>query len=257
MTSVTEQFSKFRAELDAKHDKYEAIVKISRDITVESKRTIFLLHRVDILNTDPHSREGVIGEVEIKVSSLSKKWYNLATELKNTDPRMFLRAYSPGLQEYIEAMALLHYLRSESKFKIESIRQCLIPLHVIKSHLSFMCENSSDSMAVSIPPVEFLLGIADTTGEIMRLCINAAAKATSPSSKNQVFKLCAFIRVLYEMFTTFPTIVNDPYARKNLHAKLDVMRSSLQKVEECCYQLGIRDSEFLDYALRQPSNSEE
>ena len=36
----------FQQELDARHDKYERLVKLSRDITVESKRTIFLLHRI-------------------------------------------------------------------------------------------------------------------------------------------------------------------------------------------------------------------
>lgn len=37
-------FRKFAAELDTKHDKHERIVKISRDITIESKRLIFSLH---------------------------------------------------------------------------------------------------------------------------------------------------------------------------------------------------------------------
>ena len=36
----------FLRELDSKHDKHERIFKLSRDITVESKRTIFLLHRI-------------------------------------------------------------------------------------------------------------------------------------------------------------------------------------------------------------------
>lgn len=40
----------FQQELDTKHDKYERLVKISRDITIESKRTIFLLHRVTRLS---------------------------------------------------------------------------------------------------------------------------------------------------------------------------------------------------------------
>lgn len=35
----------FQLELDTRHDKYERLVKLSRDITIESKRTIFLLHR--------------------------------------------------------------------------------------------------------------------------------------------------------------------------------------------------------------------
>ena len=33
--------------LDEKHDKHERIVKLSRDITIESKRVIFLLHRIN------------------------------------------------------------------------------------------------------------------------------------------------------------------------------------------------------------------
>jgi predicted translin family RNA/ssDNA-binding protein len=32
--------------LDARHDQHERIFKLSRDITIESKRAIFLLHRI-------------------------------------------------------------------------------------------------------------------------------------------------------------------------------------------------------------------
>ena len=38
-------FIGFRADLDAHQDKYERLVKISRDITIISKRIIFNLHR--------------------------------------------------------------------------------------------------------------------------------------------------------------------------------------------------------------------
>jgi predicted translin family RNA/ssDNA-binding protein len=31
--------------VDERHDRHERIVKISRDITIESKRIIFVLHR--------------------------------------------------------------------------------------------------------------------------------------------------------------------------------------------------------------------
>lgn len=43
---VIQMFKGFQLELDQKHDKYERIVKLSRDITIESKRAIFMLHRV-------------------------------------------------------------------------------------------------------------------------------------------------------------------------------------------------------------------
>lgn len=39
-------FMTYQNELDAKYDKYERLIKKSRDLTIESKRIIFLLHRV-------------------------------------------------------------------------------------------------------------------------------------------------------------------------------------------------------------------
>jgi len=44
--TISPIFRLFQAELDGKHDKYERLVKLSRDITVVSKRIIFSLHRV-------------------------------------------------------------------------------------------------------------------------------------------------------------------------------------------------------------------
>jgi len=40
-------FRLFQTELDRRHDKHERLVKLSRDITVASKRIIFSLHRVN------------------------------------------------------------------------------------------------------------------------------------------------------------------------------------------------------------------
>lgn len=37
-------FKQCSKELDDKHNRYERIVKFGRDITIESKRIIFLLH---------------------------------------------------------------------------------------------------------------------------------------------------------------------------------------------------------------------
>lgn len=44
---VIVMFKQYAAELDQKHDRYERIVKTGRDITIESKRIIFLLHNTD------------------------------------------------------------------------------------------------------------------------------------------------------------------------------------------------------------------
>ena len=42
---VIKAFRGYQTELDTKHDRHERIVKLSRDITIESKRVIFLLQR--------------------------------------------------------------------------------------------------------------------------------------------------------------------------------------------------------------------
>lgn len=42
-------FMDYGKQLDERHDRYERIVKLGRDVTIESKRIIFLLHNV---NTD-------------------------------------------------------------------------------------------------------------------------------------------------------------------------------------------------------------
>lgn len=45
--AVVMSFRQYAKELDDKHDRYERIIKHSRDITIESKRIIFLLHTID------------------------------------------------------------------------------------------------------------------------------------------------------------------------------------------------------------------
>lgn len=43
---IIKSFRIFQIELDSRNDRYERIVKLSRDITIESKRIIFLLQRI-------------------------------------------------------------------------------------------------------------------------------------------------------------------------------------------------------------------
>lgn len=252
-SSVATQFHGYRKELDTKYDKWERIVKLSRDITIESKRLIFHLHRIDINNNDVKAK--TLDAAQEKVSAISSKWRALGAELRGEDHHAYLRAYSPGLQEYIEALAFLHYFKSDSENESP-----LLPLEAVRQNLSFeqsldsQSEDASSSrlLEVSVPVTEYLLGIADTTGELMRLCINSATKAISKESRAKVFRLCSFVRTLYGMFVSFSSLTADRSGKKNaLENKLSVMRSSLQKVEDTCYALEIRAQEFPEHVLRE------
>lgn len=93
------QFLNFQHELDFRHDKHERLVKCSRDITIESKRAIFLLHRVISAWLSPDDAESILREGENRLAAIRiDHWSRIGQELDGEDPFQFLRAYSPGLQ---------------------------------------------------------------------------------------------------------------------------------------------------------------
>ncbi|KAI4880114.1 hypothetical protein NFI96_005085 [Prochilodus magdalenae] len=89
---VLAAFRVFQQELDTKHDKYERLVKLSRDITIESKRTIFLLHRV----TSVPSVEEVLSEADAKLDGVRQKIGLVAEELRGEDLHQFHKAFTSG-----------------------------------------------------------------------------------------------------------------------------------------------------------------
>lgn len=105
---VVKQFQIHANKLDAKNEKYERIVKLNRDITIESKRVIFLLHRILTEDDKPQ----FLLEAEVKMNEIKKNsWFFVACEMREEeDPYRFARAYSGGLQEYIEALSFYHYI---------------------------------------------------------------------------------------------------------------------------------------------------
>ncbi|XP_067840244.1 translin-associated protein X isoform X3 [Heptranchias perlo] len=171
-------FKSFQKELDAKHDKYERLVKLSRDITIESKRTIFLLHRV----TSVSDIEELLSESETRFGDIRQKIQQIAQELIGEDMCQFHRAFSPGLQEYVEAVSFQHFIRTRSLISLEEING-----HLVFTPKKEQAQNSEDSalsdsqdekqkqelLCLQVTPTDYLLGIADLTGELMRMCITS------------------------------------------------------------------------------------
>lgn len=90
------EFLKMRDLIDDKNDRYERIIKISRDITIESKRIIFLLHTADI-NNDNY--EQILSDAKNRLYTVcSTHFCTIAKELRGRDPYQYTRAFSAGLQ---------------------------------------------------------------------------------------------------------------------------------------------------------------
>ncbi|VDK62594.1 unnamed protein product [Anisakis simplex] len=106
------------AELDTRNDRYERIVKISRDITIESKRIIFQLHRC----TTSDDKENILKNAAERLSNLrSKQFYAIAKELINLDQNMYNRAITFGLQEFIEAWSFYTFLKEGTLLRLDEI----------------------------------------------------------------------------------------------------------------------------------------
>ncbi|GAB1293809.1 Translin-associated protein X [Apodemus speciosus] len=216
-------------ELDARHDKYERLVKLSRDITVE---------------TAPDMEE-ILTESESKLDGVRQKILQVAQELSGEDMHQFHRAVTTGLQEYVEAVSFQHFIKTRS----------LISMDEINKQLTFTSEDSGkeskmppsdgpDKQLVTwrlkITPVDYLLGVADLTGELMRMCINSVGNGDIDTP----FEVSQFLRQVYDGFSFIGN--TGPY---EVSKKLYTLKQSLAKVENACYALKVRGSEIPKHML--------
>lgn len=106
-------------------------------------------------------------------------------------------------------------------------------------------EGGSTSIMVSIevPLIDYLSGVADLTGELMRAAINSIAAG----DQSRPVQICEFLTRLYGGFSIFGNNV----ASKDWSMKLRTFRQSLAKVENVCYVLKLRGTEVPDYMLAE------
>ncbi|KAL6101607.1 translin-associated protein X [Pungitius pungitius] len=232
---VIAAFKVFQQELDTKHDKHERLVKISRDVTIESKRTIFLLHRV----TSVPNAEDILKEAEVKLDAVRQKIGQIAEELRGEDIFQFHRAFTPGIQEYVEAVSFLHYIRHRSLISLEEINARLV-FGTAEKGTAEELQTDGPVLTFQVTPSDYLLGVADLTGELMRMCISSVGNGDIDTP----FQLSQFLRQIHDGFSYIGN--TGPY---EVSKKLHTLRQSLGKVEDACYALRVRGSEIPKHML--------
>ena len=278
---VQNMFGQISKVLDARHDKRERIVKLSRDITIESKRIIFCLHRIK----SEEEKASVLGEANARLCEMKENlWYSLARELKGEDHYQFIRAYSAGLQEWVEALSFYHYLtydkliqfeevekelafeenktkkmetenaakveneevrednekeevavgvKEESPDKVDKVSGKALVTSVDELSLS---EEPSVLIFVTVPQSEYILGLADLTGELMRNAINSLGSG----NMDVCFTLLDILQNMAEGFSRIPR----HEAPKDIGQKVYTLKQSCKKVENACYAISVRGSEI-------------
>ncbi|KAI0359126.1 Translin [Trametes cingulata] len=223
--SILGAFEKFRDELDDHNDRRERLIKSSRDITNLSKKLIFLLHRT--VTEDPNeSDDHVLGaraaaRAKGKLHEIQSHFAALRRELTGDRFWRYQRNVSPGLQEYIEALSFAHYLEHRSLISYEQVQSTL---------------SDQDGNPFFVLPLEdYLLGLSDLTGELMRYAIAAIPRR---GGRQKAADVCAFVRSCKADFEGLT-----PYF-KELRKKQSVTAQSLEKIEDATYAVVVRTSEY-------------
>lgn len=178
------------------------------------------------------NKASVIQEAEQRIDKLFQNNFKLiAKELKGLEIYQFIRAISAGLQEFIEARTFCEYLKNEdSNFS---------DWNKVNERLVFKSEDESEGeFSIQIDPCEFILGLADLTGEVMRNCINSLGSGDT----DNCFKSCKFLQEIFMKFLSLRTLTS---RGRDFAQKMSTMRSSTLKCESVCYNLVVRGKEGL------------
>eukprot|EP00466_Bigelowiella_natans_P004135 jgi/Bigna1/129463/aug1.9_g4171 len=251
-------FNALSTQYDERNNRRETIYRQTRELTIQSKRMIFTLHRFRPLEKN----EKLLKDGEIAATKLYQIVQNIHGMLEDEDDywRM-LPKISFGLQEFIEAVSFLHYIKTKEIIKCSEIESRINLLHdMTKTGENKKDDLDSDKMEVEsktkltwkfrVTLEDYLLGIADTTGEMMRLATTCAG-AGDQKSPMEILKL---VRDLYSIL--LPVTVRS----REWGKKLEVMLASLKKIERLCYKLHIQGREYPPHLLKKilssTSNSE-
>ncbi|KAL1612062.1 hypothetical protein SLS60_000285 [Paraconiothyrium brasiliense] len=251
-------FEGFRAELDEHHDRRERIIKASRDITAASKKIIFTLQRVRTLGqpVPPFVTKGNAQYWEI----IENQYQHIAADVQGLNAFRYPQI-TGGNQEFMEALSFHHYLETQTLISYDDARARVASM-------------SGSAGAVLLTPEDYILGIFDMVGELMRFSITAMATngklpvgqpkkgintsqgspqdqvadkmdvddltpASKPSEEpRNILSDLRALRLQLEMFEPG----NGKFGA-DVRKKADVMRECVDKVEKALYGLTVRGTE--------------
>lgn len=102
---------------------------------------------------------------------------------------------SPGLQEYIEALGFAHYLEYGSLITFDQVQRTLADSQGVsvsnRLDLSRGTRSGSPFKYFPLTISDYLLGLSDLTGELMRYAISGISRR---GGRKKASEVCAFVR---------------------------------------------------------------
>lgn len=176
-------------------------------------------------------------------ATISSAYASISRDVQALNTHRYARQVSGGNQEYIEAASFEHYLTTASLLTYEEACAKIRAL-------------DPEGPGVELSSEDYVLGLYDMTGELMRFAITAMATSgtlpspeqsgeeggmdvDSASSKRNVLTDLRALRAALDSLNTNGT---GPFG-KDCDKKAEVMRQSVEKVERALYGLTVRGAE--------------
>lgn len=218
--AYTPMFESFRDELDEHHDRRMKIGKVSRDVTALSKKIIFSLQRVRKLNQPLPAR--IQADVEERLKEIAGHLVTIEGDVAGMNRYRYPLIC---LEEFVEAVSFSHYLQHQ-KLITPSETQEALPAQI------------------TLTPSDYVFGIFDLTGEMMRFATAATALSGSmpglstESSDNRT--ILTDMQEISSLLQTCPTVGGKPgiYSKKS-----SIMIEQVRKVERLGYGIIVRGNE--------------
>lgn len=158
---------------------------------------------------------------------------SIAPEVDSSSRYIFNRSISPGMQEYVEARTFLHFLKEGT----------LITLDGIKEEIDQECKKAgNDSAGIQMSEADYVLGVADLTGELMRQAVFKAGKGDD-TGLQYIWQFLSDLLSRMQTLVGFASLIG-----RDFFPKLRVMKTSVSKVQKSCYELCVRKAEMVGKA---------
>ncbi len=188
----TAEFARLHKELAAFDDQRDVLIKKSRDVVSLSKQIIYAVHRNEV-----RSAEKLVKDIKASVR-------NLVSLTKKHPALYYTGALRIAEQEFVEAVAYYSFIAH----------------HALPT-----------AVDLGVDTENYLLGICDLFGELMRRATNSAIK----ENYQEVVAIRNFLSDLYDELMKFE------FRNSELRKKFDGLKYELKKVEHLILELKLKE----------------
>ena len=195
-------------------------------------------------------------EIKTRLDEISKLLSSIAPEVQTINRYRYARSLV-CLEELVEALTFCHYLTTQTLISPDHLKTVVEELTrrtAIKEDEAMVADadavpapgqpvQSPDVPTVSLTDDDYIYGLFDLTGEMMRFATTTSALTGKMASSDVGGGDRDIVHDMHELGTLFEILPRRSGSKNMWEKKLEVTRQSVQKVEKLGYDLKVRGSE--------------